>query len=44
MSKPVLGYGVVLFAILGLLIALPGVLLAIPFFWLSLTFLDLMED
>jgi len=44
MSKPVLGYGVVLFSLLGLLIALPGALLAIPFFWLSLTFLDLMED
>ena len=44
MSKQVLGYGVVLFALLGALAALPGALIAIPLWWVALLLLDLMED
>ena len=44
MSKQVLGYGIVLFALLGLLAALPGALIAIPCWWVALQLLDQLED
>ena len=44
MSKKVLGYVVVLFALLGLFLALPGVILAAPFWWIALALSDAMGD
>ena len=44
MGKQLLGYGVVLFALLGLLAALPGALIAIPCWWVALQILDQLED
>ena len=44
MGKQLLGYGVVLFALLGLLAALPGALIAFPCLWAALTLLDMMEE
>ena len=44
MGRQLLGYGVVLFALLGLLAALPGALIALPCWWVALQLLDQLED
>jgi hypothetical protein len=44
MGKQLLGYGVVLFALIGLLAALPGALIALPCWWIALQLLDQLED
>jgi len=44
MGRALLGYGVALFALLGLLAALPGALIALPFWWIALHLLDQLED
>jgi hypothetical protein len=44
MSEKVLGYGVVLFALLGLFLALPGFVFAIPCWWIALALADAMGD